>query len=120
MIKDTYCNSNHAFASNVLKCANYPSYFHVFAHRSLDRYNLSARSNSVSHKVPSNCRDLSVAKSAEIRKLFNNKNVGVVLAADETFLRCHERGGRCGEVLVPKGTKRAPQRVIRMRRNDAL
>ena len=48
-----------------------------------------------------------MAKYEEIRKLFNDKKVGVVLAVDETFLRHHECGG-VSEVLVPKGTKWLP------------
>ena len=47
-----------------------------------------------------------VDKSDEIHCLFNKENFGVVLAANEIFLRCHEQGGRGGEVLVLKGTKR--------------
>ena len=48
-----------------------------------------------------------MAKSEEIRKLFNDKKFGVFLAADETFLRCYEHGGS-GEVLVPKRIKWIP------------
>ena len=73
LMNDKYCNSNHFFAADILKFKNYLSSFCVFLHRSLDRCNFSARSNSISHKVLSDWKDLSVAKSKEIRALFNEK-----------------------------------------------
>ena len=45
----------------------------------------------MSHKAPSNWRDLAVAKSAKIQKSFNEKNVGIVLASKEIFLRHYDR-----------------------------
>ena len=59
--------------------------------RLLERCDFSARSSSISHKVTINWRETAVAKSVEIRYLFNNKKVEVTLASDKTFFRCMHR-----------------------------
>ena len=92
MMKDKCYNSNLAFAFDFLEMRELSHLFSCFLQTSLDRCNFSARINSLSHKVPSNWREIDVAKSEDIRKLFNEEKVKFLLEVDEAFLRCHKHG----------------------------
>ena len=46
-LKDECYNSDRTFTSNVLKCDNYPSYFHAFLCGFIERRNFSDRNSSI-------------------------------------------------------------------------
>ena len=43
---------------------------------------------------PNNWKDLAIAGAARVRKTFEEENISVVIAADETFLRFHESSSK--------------------------
>ena len=74
-----------------------------FVTRTLEYFNFCSRKSTVSQSIPRNWRELAIAGALRIRKSFREKDVQVVIAADETFLRFHEASST---VVAPKGAKR--------------
>ena len=74
-----------------------------FVTRTLEYFGYCVRKTTVSQSIPKNWKDLAIEGAARVRKTFEDENVSVVIAADETFLRFHESSST---VLVPKGAKR--------------
>jgi hypothetical protein len=72
----------------------------MFLSRCLDRINFSVRKNSIGQKVPENWRELSVANAEEVRKVFKEADVEVIVNADQTFLRFYPEHEY---VLAPTG-----------------
>ena len=71
--------------------------------RSLKRMNFSCRRKSLSQSIPLYWKDKALCGAERVRNRFQEENVEVVLAEDETFLKFHERSDT---YIVPKGTKR--------------
>jgi len=65
--------------------------------------NFSCRRKSLSQSIPFDWKDKALRGAERVRNIFQEENVEVVLAADETFLKFHERSDT---YIVPKGTKR--------------
>ena len=59
--------------------------------------------SSIAQKVPDNWKELALVGAERVRTLFLKEKVEVVLAADETFLKFHEKDDN---LLVPRGVKR--------------
>ena len=74
-----------------------------FVSRSLSTFDFCARKSTVSQSIPKNWRKLAIEGASRVRQRFNEKNVDVVLAADETFLRFIEANSKA---VVPRGSKR--------------
>jgi len=55
--------------------------------RTLDSINFSVRKNSISQKIPQDWRRLSVKCSTNIRHVFIEKNVEIVVNFDQTFVQ---------------------------------
>ena len=75
----------------------------MFLKRSLQRINFTDRKATISQQIPIDWKDQAREGAAQIVKTFREKNVGAVMAADETFIRFHKHNTR---ILVPSGEKR--------------
>ena len=76
--------------------------------RVLKRIGFSVRKNTVSQKIPDDWQDQSRAFSKECLKFFREKDVSVIVCADQTFvnfLLAKEK------LLVPEGTRRVGSAV---------
>ena len=71
--------------------------------RLLHRMGFSSRKETVSQKIPDDWKEQSIAFSKETLNFFREKNVDVVVCADQTFLRFLLAKE---ELLVPTGTRR--------------
>ena len=91
------------FFENILDKAGNTNHFYVFLKRSLKRINFTNRKATISQHIPIDWKDRAREGAARVVKTFREKNVGAVMAADETFIRFHERNSR---ILVPSGEKR--------------
>ena len=69
----------------------------------LKYFGFCAQKLTVSQSIQKNWKDLAIEGAARVRKRFEEENVSVVIAADETFLRFHES---LSTVLAPEGAKR--------------
>jgi len=76
--------------------------------RVLDRHNWSIRANSIGQTVPDNWRPLSEANAADLRTLFKEKEVEVMLNMDQTFVNFYIEETH---VIAPKGTKRVGGKI---------
>jgi hypothetical protein len=97
-IRQKYMNTGHDFATGVLKSRNYPNSLHKFAERTLKAINFTCRKSSISPKVPEDWREIAIAGAERVRARFLEEEVDVILAADETFLKFHQRDD---SLLVP-------------------
>jgi len=70
--------------------------------RSLQRIRFTERKATISQKIPIDWKDKARQGAARVVKVFRDKNVGAVMAADETFIHFHERHSR---ILVPTGER---------------
>ena len=102
LILDNYLNNNCHFSANVLQCANYPNSLHKYVGRVLKQIGYVDRKKTISQKIPMNWDTIARQGAANIRKLFWEKKVDVVLAGDEFFQQFHAESGK---VLVPRGIK---------------
>ena len=91
------------FFVNILDKAGNTNHFYVFLKRSLQRINFTDRKATISQQIPIDWKDRAREGAARVVKTFREKNVGAVMAPDETFIRFHERNSR---ILVPSGEKR--------------
>ena len=90
------------FFVNILDKAGNTNPFYVFLKRSLQRINFTDRKATISQQIPIDWKDRAREGAARVVKTFREKNVGAVMAADETFIRFHERNSR---ILLPSGEK---------------
>jgi OTU-like cysteine protease/DDE superfamily endonuclease len=102
-IREKFLSNNCEFDLGILRSKNYPNSLHKFVTRALKAIDFTCRKSSIAQKVPDNWKDLATAGAERARALFRNEQVEVVLAADETFLKFHERDT---SLLVPRGVKR--------------
>jgi hypothetical protein len=79
-----------------------------FVTRCLNRINYSERKNSIGQKVPEDWREQAIANAEEVRKVFKEADVDIVVNADQTFLRFYPEQEY---VLAPKGCKRVGGKV---------
>ena len=91
------------FFVNILDKAGNTNNFYIFLKRSLQRINFTDRKATISQQIPIDWKDQARDGAARVLKTFREKNVGAVMAADETFIHFHERNSR---ILVPSGEKR--------------
>ena len=91
------------FFVNILDKAGNTNPFYVFLKRSLQRINFTDRKATISQQIPIDWKDRAREGAARVVKTFREKNVGAVMAADETFIRFHERNSR---ILVLSSEKR--------------
>ena len=96
-------NREGDFFVNILDKAGNTNNFYIFLKRSLQRINFTDRKATISQQIPIDWKDQARDGAARVLKTFREKNVGAVMAADETFIRFHERNSR---ILVPSGEKR--------------
>jgi hypothetical protein len=81
---------------------------HKFISRVLERHQWSVRKILISQSVPVDWRIKVEMNSARIRKKFKDKDVDVVINADETFLLFHPFGEK---LIAPPGIKRVGSAV---------
>ena len=74
-----------------------------FVSRTLEYFGFCVRKSTLSQSIPENWKELAIKGASRVRNRFKDKNVSVVIAADENFLRFHESSS---ELLAPKGEKR--------------
>ena len=76
--------------------------------RVLDRMGWSLRKNSIGQIVPADWRAQAEKNAADLRKLFKDENVDVMLNADQTFVNFYPEED---VVVAPKGVRRVGGRV---------
>ena len=91
------------FFVNILDKSGNTNNFYVFLKRILQRINFTDIKATISQQIPIDWKDRAREGVARVVKKFREKNVGAVMAADETFIRFHERNSR---ILVPSVEKR--------------
>ena len=74
-----------------------------FVTRTLQYFDFCVRKSTVSQSISRNYRELAIAGALRTRNRFMEKDMQVVFAADETFLRFHEASST---VVAPRGAKR--------------
>ena len=90
------------FFNNVMNKGGNTNHFYIFLKRSLQKIHFTERKATISQKIPIDWKDKARQGAARVVKVFRDKNVGAVMAADETFIHFHERHSR---ILVPTGEK---------------
>eukprot|EP00956_Cyclotella_meneghiniana_P024783 scaffold50391_cov37-Cyclotella_meneghiniana.AAC.1 len=75
----------------------------MFLSRILKRIHFSHRKNSIGQKIPENWRAMAVENVEEVRKVFIEAGVDVVVNADQTFIKFYPE---VEYVLAPSGAKR--------------
>ena len=71
--------------------------------RNLGYFSFCVHDYTVSQRIPSNRKEMSIAAALRTQQRFNNEDVDVVIAYDETFILFYESSST---VVSPKGPKR--------------